>query len=155
MGGQPQFGGDNSYFSTLMGSGAKTTQTYQPASFAAPLQANAVQQEPLVSVDPVDPDDLALGEDSHVTLAAQINNQPQYEDDKSCGGGCNNNGICFNSVCYCNKYHSGEKCDKDMAHPGVKAPVTFVFYGVALMLGIVTGAFVAKIYNENDKKLFI
>ena len=42
-----------------------------------------------------------------------------------------------------------------MAHPGVKGPVAFVFYGVALMLGIVTGGFVAKIYNENDKKLFL
>jgi hypothetical protein len=43
----------------------------------------------------------------------------------------------------------------DLAHPGVKATVSFIFYGVALFLGLVTGSFVAKIYNENNKQLFL
>ena len=42
-----------------------------------------------------------------------------------------------------------------MAHPGVKGPIAIVFYSVAVLLGIITGAFVAKIYNENGRKLFV
>ena len=42
-----------------------------------------------------------------------------------------------------------------MAHPGVKSPIAIVFYGVATLLGLVTGGFVAKIYNENGKRLFM
>ena len=78
-----------------------------------------------------------------------------YETDNTCGTGCNNAGICKKQVCYCDKYHSGEKCESNLAHPGVKAPIGFVFYGVALLLGLITGGFVAKIYNENGKKLFL
>ena len=33
--------------------------------------------------------------------------------------------------------------------------MTYIFYSVALFLGLVTGGFVAKIYNENHKKLFL
>ena len=136
----------------MIGGSTETIQAYQPTTFAASIQANP---EPVVVTEPVDPATLNLGFDAHTMLNAQTGKQ-SYEDDKSCGDkGCNSNGICFSSVCYCNKYHSGEKCEQDMAHPGVKAPITFVFYAVALLLGIVTGGFVAKIYNENDKKLFL
>ena len=79
----------------------------------------------------------------------------KFDDDGSCGSGCNNSGICKGGICYCDKYHSGDKCDKDLAHPGVKAPISYVFYSVACLLGLITGGFIAKIYNENDKKLFL
>ena len=87
-------------------------------------------------------------------FAAQVG-KVAYENDRSCGDGCNNAGICKKEVCYCDKYHSGDNCEKDLAHPGVKSPINFIFYSVALLLGLVTGAFVAKVYNENDKKLFL
>ena len=93
------------------------------------------------------------GQASMVT--AQIG-KTTFENDKTCGNqGCHNSGICFNKSCYCDKYHSGEHCEHDLAHPGVKSPITFIFYAVALVLGLVTGAFVAKIYNENHKQLFL
>lgn len=76
-------------------------------------------------------------------------------NDGSCDGNCSGNGICFTKSCYCDIYHGGDNCEMDLAHPGVKAPVTFMFYGVALFLGLVTGSFVAKIYNDNNKKLFL
>lgn len=82
-------------------------------------------------------------------ITAQVDKEP-LENDKSCPGGetaCNGAGICQNKVCFCDKYHAGENCEKDLAHPGVKAPLTFIFYGVALLLGLCTGAFVAYIYN--------
>lgn len=81
--------------------------------------------------------------------------KPALDDDGSCDAGCNKVGICFDKKCFCDKYHTGEKCENDLAHPGVKAPISFIFYGVALFLGLITGGFVAKIYNENNKKLFL
>ena len=92
--------------------------------------------------------------EAHQIITAQVA-KVAYENDKSCGDGCNDAGICRSSVCYCDKYHSGDKCEKDLAHPGVKAPIGFVFYGIALLLGLVTGGFVAKIYNDNGKHLFL
>lgn len=71
----------------------------------------------------------------------------ELEDDGSCDKGCNGNGICKGGQCFCDKHHTGEKCDEDMKHPGVKAPLTFIFYGAALFLGLITGGFIAKIYN--------
>ena len=100
-------------------------------------------------------DAVSSSQSSAGLVTAQVG-KAEFDNDKTCGKqGCNNNGICFNKTCYCDKYHSGEKCEKDLAHPGVKGPISFVFYGVALVLGLVTGAFVAKIYNENHKKLFL
>ena len=90
-------------------------------------------------------------------ITAQVDKDP-LDNDKTCPGGekaCNGAGICQNKVCFCDKYHAGENCEKDLAHPGVKAPLTFIFYGVALLLGLCTGAFVAYIYNQNGKKLFL
>ena len=92
--------------------------------------------------------------DSPKLITAQVA-KVVYENDKTCGEGCNDAGICRKQICYCDKYHSGEKCEKDLAHPGVKSPIGFVFYGVALLLGLVTGGFVAKIYNDNGKHLFL
>lgn len=88
-------------------------------------------------------------------LFTQVGTGAVYENDNTCGAGCNGAGICKSEVCYCDKYHSGAKCEKDLAHPGVKAPIGFIFYGVALFLGLVTGGFVAKIYNDNGRKLFL
>ena len=95
-------------------------------------------------------------------LASQIGSsankaEPEpLENDGSCGDkACNKVGICFQGSCFCDKYHAGEACDKDLAHPGVKGATSFIFYGVALFLGLITGGFVAKIYNENNKKLFL
>ena len=90
-------------------------------------------------------------------LSAQIGKGADKlkQNDGTCDGDCNGNGICFSKSCYCDLYHGGEKCEMDLAHPGVKATVSFIFYGVALFLGLVTGSFVAKIYNENNKQLFL
>ena len=81
----------------------------------------------------------------------------ELENDGSCADkkDCNKVGICFQGTCFCDKYHAGDACDKDLAHPGVKGATGIMFYGVALFLGLITGGFVAKIYNENNKKLFL
>lgn len=68
---------------------------------------------------------------------------------------CNDHGVFYNKICYCDKKHSGLQCEFDLGHPGVKGSLAFVFYSVALMLGIITGSFVAKIYNANSKQLFL
>ena len=79
-----------------------------------------------------------------------------FANDGSCGeSACSGHGICFNKACYCDMYHFGEMCDADLAHPGVKTPLSLVFYSIALILGLTTGGFVAKIYNENQKQLFL
>ena len=80
-------------------------------------------------------------------------------NDKSCSesegrDACNGVGICFNSVCYCDTYHSGDKCEVDLAHPGVKTWLAIVFYLTALFFGLLTGYFISVIYNRNKKRLF-
>lgn len=75
----------------------------------------------------------------------------EKQNDGTCSGNCSGNGICFSKSCYCDVFHAGENCEMDLAHPGVKGSMSFIFYGVALFLGLVTGSFVAKIYNENNK----
>jgi hypothetical protein len=94
----------------------------------------------------------AVPAEAATTTAADAS---KLDDDGSCEKGCSGNGICKGGVCFCDKYHTGDKCEESVAHPGVKAPMTFIFYGSALFLGLVTGGFVAKIYNENNKKLFL
>lgn len=76
-------------------------------------------------------------------------------DDGTCGSsGCYGLGICSNAVCFCDGYHSGAHCEIDIAHPGIKNGLAYMFFGVAAFLGLVTGYFIAKIYNENNKRLF-
>ena len=78
-----------------------------------------------------------------------------YADDHTCGPeACHAHGICSNSSCYCNKYYSGEHCEKSLVHPGVTIKESLLFYGVSLCLGLITGGFVAKVYNANGRKLF-
>lgn len=42
-----------------------------------------------------------------------------------------------------------------MAHPGVKTPLSLLFCAIAMLLGLTTGGFVAKIYNDNRKRLLL
>ena len=80
----------------------------------------------------------------------------KFANDGSCGDpACNSHGICSNKVCYCDLYHTGEACERDLAHPGVQAPLSALFCAVALTLGLITGGFVAKVYNDNRKQLFL
>ena len=94
---------------------------------------------------------------SQTTLEAEFTS---YPDDGSCGNSnesepsCHGKGICSNKTCFCDMYHSGVSCEKDIAHPGVTYPLVYVFYIVAGALGLTTGAFIAKIYNMNGKRLF-
>ena len=79
-----------------------------------------------------------------------------YADDSTCGPeACHAHGICSNTSCYCNKYFSGDHCEKGLAHPGVTIKESLLFYGVSLCLGLITGGFVAKVYNSNGRKLFL
>ena len=64
---------------------------------------------------------------------------------------CNGHGLAVKGTCYCDKHHSGEQCEFDLGHPGVKKKTSRMFYFLALCLGIVTGTFVAKVYNANGK----
>ena len=112
--------------------------------------------EPVATVE-TQTEPKALSQTTNMSMAQTTlqANASKLDDDGSCEGGCNGNGICKGGTCYCNKSYTGDKCNEDIAHPGVKAPMTFIFYGSALFLGLVTGGFVAKIYNENNKKLFL
>ena len=77
-------------------------------------------------------------------------NKKAFANDGSCGdNACSGHGICFREACYCDMYHFGDICEADLAHPGVKTPLSLIFYAIALVLGLTTGGFVAKIYNEN------
>ena len=79
-----------------------------------------------------------------------------YADDSTCGPeACHAHGICSNTSCYCSKYFSGDHCEKGLAHPGVTIKESLLFYGVSLCLGLITGGFVAKVYNSNGRKLFL
>ena len=75
------------------------------------------------------------------------------QTDNTCGKkNCNNVGICKNEVCYCDLYHSGKSCEKDIAHPGVKTWVSFIFFIIAVVLGVFTGYFIIQIQKKHNKK---
>ena len=86
-----------------------------------------------------------------------LESKKKFANDGTCNelDSCNNHGICSKQVCYCDLYHTGEACETDLAHLGVRIPLSLAFYFIALVLGLITGGFVAKIYNDNRKQLFL
>merc|ERR1711997_87527 len=90
-----------------------------------------------------------------ITHSALANTgQKVLENDGSCGeNACSGAGICFKETCYCKRFYSGDDCEIDTAHPGLSTKTTLTFYSVSLILGLTMGAFLASIYNQNDRKL--
>jgi hypothetical protein len=106
--------------------------------------AAAAQSGPAVTVSQSAEEDAEPEEGAAETSEAA----GAYADDGTCGpDGCNGMGICKETVCYCGKFHSGEHCEVDLAHPGVKSWLAMIFYSIAGFLGLLTGYFIAMIYT--------
>lgn len=145
------FTGPQCQFETNAEIPASLVQEQAQTSSATPLSMAINVNEPKSLIQVVS----STTEEKKAAEKGGAPKKPALENDGTCDGDCNKVGICFQKKCFCDKFHSGEKCELDLAHPGVKAPISFIFYGVALFLGLITGGFVAKIYNENNKKLFL
>ena len=111
---------------------------------------NAAQISAEQDVNPVE-------EKVTASSSGSLESSKKFANDGTCDeqNACNNHGVCSNKVCYCDLYHTGEACETDLAHLGVRIPLSLAFYLIALVLGLVTGGFVAKIYNDNRKQLFL
>ena len=99
-------------------------------------------------------DDLPQTHSMLSTALATTGAAKVYENDGTCGeNACSGAGICFKETCYCKRFFSGDDCEIDTAHPGLSTKTTLTFYSVSLILGLTMGAFLASIYNQNDRKL--
>ena len=144
------FAGEGKYFT-----GPRCQYEATVANHFAPAELTLPQTEREATINQAQ---IGAQQEENVTTSAGggLSAKRKFANDGSCGDqACNSHGICSKKVCYCDLYHTGEACERDLAHPGVQAPLSALFCAVALTLGLITGGFVAKVYNDNRKQLFL